>query len=207
MGILAELKGAWRVWRDRGDSLADPKAHEVELAYTDAQGNRWYAFRDPETLPPERAISALVHVRRSDLNYTREDAAKWCADFIEACNEGNMVQAVYLARVMQDRLEWAAEEATLLDVAKCYYLLNDEQPGTMRQDVQDAKDAIWRADKECAAFFLREAFYLTHGFSELSLSDIPTYLAERRTKIRKGSKRKPSAGNGDRTTDTASPVR
>ncbi len=197
MGVITELKGAWSVWRDRRRELNDEAAQPVELVYTDKLGNRWYAFKEPMRMPGERALAALVASRRSDLNYTVEDEREWLKAVRTAANLGEFMDVGYYLRVKEDRIAWACEEATLLDVAKCYFLLNDEPQSAFREDHQRKKVAAWAADEDCRAFFLREAHWLTSGFSELSLADIPAYLEERRTRIRTASKGKRSAKPGE----------
>lgn len=205
MGVIAELKGAWRVYRERRRELADEAAQPVELVYTDKLGNNWYAFKDPMRMPGDRALAALVASRRSDLNYTVEDEREWLKAVRTAANLGEFMDVGYYLRVKEDRATWACEEATLLDVAKSYFLVNDEPQGQFREAWQRKKAEAWAADEDCRAFFLREAYWLTRGFSELSLADIPAYLEERKKRIRTASNERQSARPGARRTASSSP--
>lgn len=206
MALFNELREAWRIWKHRKAELSTVTLHPVRLAYTDAQGNNWYAFEDPTKLPGDRAISALVGMRRNDLNYTEEDEREWVKAAIAAHNAHEHAMVGHYLSVKLDRLDWACESRTLLDVAKVYYLLNDEpQHGAMLSKYQEAKEAAWAADPDAKAFFLREAYWLTDGFSDLSLSDIPTYLVERPKKIQTGSKPKPAGRRGARRAASATP--
>lgn len=198
MALVAELKGAWRVYRDRRKELADEEAQPVDLVYTDKLGNRWYAFRDPLRMPGERALSALVSTRRSDLNFTLEDAKAWWEQTWGYANSGNFMDVGYMLRVYRDRLDWACEENSLLDVAQAYFMINEEPQGAMREKWQQEKRKAWADDEDARGFFLREAYWLTRGFSELSPSDIPTYLAAVRTRIQKASNERRSAKPGGR---------
>lgn len=197
MGVFAELKGAWRVYRDRGKSLADTEAPETKLVHIDSQGNRWYTLVDPLKIPAERAISALVAMRRNELNYTEKDERVWVDAAIAAHNAHEHAQVGYYLTVKKDRLDWACEDKTLLELAKAYFWINEEPAaGPMLPKWQEQKEAAWASDANARAFFLREAFWHINGFSELSLSDIPNYLEARAKKIQTESKPKPSARRG-----------
>lgn len=206
MGLLLELRNAWRVWRQRRKDLGAIEALDTVLVYSDANGNNWYGLRDPLKLPADRAISALVAMRRNDLNYTAEDEREWATKAIEAHNAGDHAMVGHYLSVKLDRLDWAAEEKTLLEVAKVYHWMNEEpRDGAMLPVWQARKDEAFSADPDCRAFFLREAYWLTAGFSDLSLSDIPTYLAVRPRKIQKASKPKPVARRGGKVAASATP--
>lgn len=204
MELVSQLKAAWRVWRNRRKELAGA-AEPVQLVYTDTEGNQWFAFEDPMRMPGDRALAALVNIRRADLNYTVEDEREWLEAALTSHNLGQHADVGYYLAVKRDRLTWTVEERTMLDVACVYFLLNDEPQGTMPAEHQERKRAIWAKDEACRAFFLREAYWLTRGFSELSLSDIPNYLAEKRKPIPKAPKRQPTAKRGGKRTASPSP--
>lgn len=195
-----ELMAAFRVYQQRGRELSNPDAEEVELVYTDKLGNNWYRFVDPLRMPGDRALSALVATRRGDLNYTRDDELEWIKTARDAANRGNFMEVGYLLRVKEDRLAWACEEKTLQSIAQVYYLLNDEPQALFQRKWQDEKARIWAEDEEARAFFLREAYMLTNGFSQLSLADIPNYLAERTIRMAMAEKQKQSAAPGGKET-------
>jgi hypothetical protein len=208
MGLWAELKGAWRVWRNRRAYLGKPEAQEMALVYTDAAGNMWYGLVDPLQLPADRAISALVGMRRNDLNYTEADEREWLKETREAHNANDHAKVGYHLTIKEDRLDWACEEKTLLEIAKVYYWINEEpQDGPLLPVWQAKKEAAWEADPDAKAFFLREAYWLTNGFSDLSPSDIQTYLAVRRKKIQMETKPKPAARRGGKRAASATPAK
>lgn len=204
MGAFTELKGAWRVWRDRQRELSDPKAEKVDLVYTDKAGNNWYRFADPLRMPGDRALAALVATRRGDLNYTVDDERAWVRAAIGANNVNDRTMLGHYLMVKQDRLDWACEENTLRGVAQVYFLLGEEPQGVFSAEWQAKKEAIWAADEQARAFFLREAYWLTRGFSELSLTDIPNYLAIKSKAGQMLSAKKPNEKPGAKSTASTS---
>ena len=184
---LAKLIGRWRSRKDRRQDLKDDQSAEVELVYTDSFGNRWYSFANPLQIPASRALAAQVAATRADMNLTREDLSEYIQEMKGFAESGQVVDLYYLLRVLEDRITWSCEEDSLLAMAEIYFLLNDEPQGKVKESIGKKKREIWAKDEDCRAFFLREAYYLISGYSELSLEAIPNYLRERRSILERGS--------------------
>lgn len=151
------------------------------LVLVDATGHAWYAFDDPLKMPAARAIEAELAAEWSNLNITPDDFDAFCNEMRDHGNKGNIVSLFSALDRMQERRKWACEGKTLLELAKVYFMVDDE-PLEMSTEKHNAiKEQVWKEDGVTRAFFLRRAFVLTRGFSEFSEKDILTYLSAQET--------------------------
>lgn len=157
----------------------DCPAQEI---YTDIEGGKWYAFTNPVIMPAMRTISAEAAGKAADLCMTPELFAKMIQEAKEYASQGSIVEAFAVLDKMQRRTEWAAEEATLLNLSAVYFLREGEDPEVPSEYYTKEKHRIWSIDGKCRAFFLIAAFRLTNKYGEISERDILQYLMEKRVK-------------------------
>lgn len=177
----------------------------VDLMYTDALGNEWYTFADPLRMPAQRALAAEVAATWADLNIAKEDLADYVRRMKAYGNEGDIVRLFHLLTIIEQRLEWACEDKTLLALAKCYYLINDEPIMSPSDQHNRLKDEVWDRDRECRGFFLRSAFVLTKGYSQFSPNDILSYLEVQKVEEAKGGLRSVRVTASGQSTKPSSP--
>lgn len=158
----------------------------VKLVHVDAGGNAWYGFDDPLRMPAARALAGEVAATWADLNITKDDLKDYVARMKAFGNQGDIVRMFHLLTVLEERVEWACEDRTLLQLAQVYYLLNDEPIMQPSPEHNEQKERIWAADQECRGFFLRSAFVLTKGYSEFSAADILNYFQVQRAAEQRG---------------------
>lgn len=169
--------------------------------YRDQAGHVYYGFEDPLKMPAARAIEAELAAEWANLNVTRDDLRAFLASMREHGQKGDIVGLFQVLANLQDRVEWACEGRSLLELAKVYYLVDDEPIERTTERHNEIKARAWASDNAAKGFFLREAFVLTRGFSEFSASDILAYSVARETiamRLRKERTSSSSAPKRDR---------
>jgi hypothetical protein len=151
---------------------------DVEEVYVDKNGNKWYAYVNPMTIPAKRAIAAEIATRFAEMNLTKASFKVLVEEMKKKANEGNIVELFQLLAEIEFRLEFLGEEETLKELACCYFLLNDEDESDFNDVYKNMKLNIWKEDEECKYFFIQGAFILTHAYSNLSEIDIQEYLVQ-----------------------------
>jgi hypothetical protein len=68
------------------------------------------------------------------------------------------------------------EAKSMLELAKCYFVIDDEPLQMQTEKHDELKEARWKEDADCRGFFLRQAFVITKGYSGFSEIDIQDYL-------------------------------
>ena len=151
---------------------------EVVKVYQDKFGNEWFEYVNPMQLPAKRAIAAEVATRFAEMNLTKENLITLMADMKKKANDGNIVDLFQLLAEIEFRLNFLGEETTLLELACCYYLINNEDETDFSDLYRNKKLEIFKLDGEAKAFFIQGAFRYTIKYSELSEIDILDYLKQ-----------------------------
>jgi hypothetical protein len=149
--------------------------HTASVCYVDAAGNKWYAFDRPMSMPAPRAIAAELAAEWALMNFTPEDLLAYVDKMVADANAGQIVDMFASLHYIRERVKWSCEHKSLLELAKCYFVINDE-PLKMQTEAHDKlKAERFATDPDCRAFFLRQSFALMRGSSELSGNDIQAY--------------------------------
>ena len=149
--------------------------YTAKRIYTDRFGNAWYAFTDPLRIPGARSLAAELAATWCELNMTKEDILTYMRNIRSSANKGDFVRACRLIDCMEERVEWACEDKSLLGLAKVYFTINDEPLNAPTEAHTMLKDEVFANDSECRAFFLLRAHVLTKASSEFSPADILNY--------------------------------
>ena len=151
---------------------------KLQTVYTDKFGNEWKQFTNQLDLPATRAIAAEIATKHTEFNITPDLFKQMIGLMKEHANKGEIVELFHLLEEIEIRTEMIGEEQTLLELACCYYLLNDENPEGSGNDKRLEKLRILDQDNEAKNFFLRSCFEITKEFSNISGADIIKYLKE-----------------------------
>jgi len=106
---------------------------------------------------------------------TPQDVREYLKAIRASANKGDFVRACRLIDCMEERLEWACEDKSLLGLAKVYFTINDEPLSQPTNAHTELKDRIFEEDAETRAFFLLRAHALIKVSSEFSPADILNY--------------------------------
>ncbi len=140
----------------------------------------FYMFKNPLNLPAARAIAGEVAMRQAECNMDRETILAFIASMMEAAKKGEVVKMFADLQNMEERVNYACEEETLLSLACVYFLIEGEDPFKMNSKIQEKKKELIRSDENARAFFLTSAYNLTSEFSDMSAADILNYLKEQK---------------------------
>lgn len=172
--------------QERTHTTPDGVEFTVKEVYRDAKGHVYYGFEDPLRMPAQRALAGEVAATWADLNLTKEDLDRYLLRIESLFDKGKIGDAIHIVKVMKGRLKWACEDKTLLNLAKVYYLIDDEPIMVPSDRHNRLKDERWEEDRDARAFFLRTAFVLTKGYSGFSANDILSYLEVQRVREARG---------------------
>lgn len=147
----------------------------VEI-FIDALGRKWYQFENPMTIPAKRAIAAEVATKMQEMNITKDNLLELMAKMKEHANKGNIVDLFAILNEIEFRLNFIAEEETLINLAACYFVIDGEDETDFSEVEKSRKVSYIKENKEAFNFFVQRAFELTMNYSELSEVDINEYL-------------------------------
>jgi hypothetical protein len=147
----------------------------LQLVYTDKKFNRWYIFRDFTMIHYTRLIAAETALRHTEFNLTKEQLLKLLHMMKAFGDAGQIVNMFGIIAELEQRIEYAAEEETLLQLACCYTVFNDE-PDLYDPSWQKTKLAVLKKDINAKNFFLQLAWQSTKKYSNMSDLDILEYL-------------------------------
>lgn len=161
----------------------DPES-PIDCIY-DRDGVRFYAFRDPAKMPALRMISAEAAAKQADLCMTPEMYHRMKEEAKAKANAGNIIDCFVIMDKIGERMEYAAETVTLMNLANCYFLLEGEDPTRVTDTWTEKKMKLWKSNEEMRDFFLIASFRLTGKYGSISGEDILKYLEKQRLKTTK----------------------
>lgn len=169
--------------RKQQQQVAEPVQHAtgskipLKIAFTEANGVKWYEYQNPMQMPARRAIAAEVATRFAQMNVTKDVLLEFITNMEQKANNGNIVELFHLLTELKFRLEYIGEENTMLDLAACYFVLEGEDESDFSEVFKQKKLERLRTSGELKDFFVSRAFQLTTSYSELSQADIHDYLS------------------------------
>ena len=121
-----------------------------------------------------------LHNRVTDV-----ELAGFCDRITEAMDEQKFTKAAGYVERLKERISYAVEMTTLLQLAKSFFFLEGENINRSSRYYSEKKDEIFEEDLECRAFFLQGAWKLTDMYADMPDIDILTYLMEVEARKRK----------------------
>lgn len=166
------IKNLLNKFKRHRNSLQKPLEH----VYTDKFGNRYYQLKEISQISYRRSIAAEIATRQAEFNLTKDDMKKIIASMKTMANEGNIVDMFALLSEVEQRMDYAGEEETLLHLASVYFFNETEDIDEYLVPEQTAKIDLWRQDPHAKTFFLHRAFERTRAYTNISDSDIQLSL-------------------------------
>jgi hypothetical protein len=154
------------------------KDSRLALVYTASGGHEFYSVIDPTHLPAARGVAAERALRFMNMNLSESVLRDLLFKQQEAQNKGDHTTAHAITREMQLRLDFLAEEQSMMELAAVYVYLRGESPDVPSQTWHNRKMQIMRDDPMARAFFLATAQGLSKHFSSRPAEDLLAYLAE-----------------------------
>jgi hypothetical protein len=146
--------------------------------FTDSLGRNWYEFQNAVTIPAKRAIAAEVATKFQEMNLTKKSLLELMEKMKDHANNGKIVDLFAILHEIEFRLNFIAEEETLINLAAAYFVIEGEDE-TDFSEVEKAKKIEYiKENKEAFNFFVQRAFEFTTNYSEMSEIDIQEYLLQ-----------------------------
>lgn len=150
----------------------------LRAIFLDKDGRNWYEFENPMTIPAKRAIAAEVATKLQEMNLTKENLLELMAKMKEYANKGQIVELFSILHEIEFRLNFIAEEETLINLAACYFVIDGEDESDFSEVEKSKKIAYIKDNKEAFNFFVQRAFEYTTNYSDMSEIDIQEYLTQ-----------------------------
>ncbi len=172
----------WFKRRQQPGSENKPSQHvtgsklPLNKIFTDSDGDEWFEYRNPMTMPAKRAIAAEVATRFAEMNMTKDQLKTMVEAMKKSANSGNIVEMFHLLAEIEWRLEFIGEEQTLMELAACYYVLNGEDETEFNDVFKQRRIDKLNQNPLVRDFFVQRALESTMKFSELSSDDIREFL-------------------------------
>lgn len=94
--------------------------------FLDKEGRNWYEFENAMTIPAKRAIAAEVATRMQEMNLTKETFLELLGKMKEHADKGQIVDLFAILNEIEFRLNFIAEEDTLINLAASYFVIEGE---------------------------------------------------------------------------------
>lgn len=162
----------------------DPRSgseYVVHHCYTDTLGHHWYEFEEPLQMPSSRGVETEFAAEWAMLHLTPDDLLAFIDKLKEQGSAGKVVDMFGTLTVLEARVKAQADMKSLSELAKAYFLIDDEPLGNMTVHHNELKEDVWRKDPEARGFFLQRVFASILGFSQFSALDILTYFRDQET--------------------------
>ena len=150
----------------------------VKAIFLDKEGRNWYEFENPMTIPAKRAIAAEVATKMQEMNITKENLIQLMGKMKEYANQGKIVDLFAILHEIEFRLNFIAEEETLINLAACYFVIEGEDETDFSEIDKIKKVNYIKDNKEAFNFFVQRAFEYTTNYSDMSEIDIQEYLLQ-----------------------------
>lgn len=149
----------------------------LKAIFVDKEGRNWYEFENPMTIPAKRAIAAEVATKMQEMNLTKEVLLELMAKMKDYANKGQIVELFAILNEIEFRMNFIAEEETLINLAASYFVIDGEDETDFSEVDKVKKVNYIKENKEAFNFFVQRAFEYTSNYSDMSEVDIQEYLA------------------------------
>ena len=146
--------------------------------YVDKDGRKWYEFENPLMIPAKRAIAAEVATKMQEMNLTKDVLLELMAKMKDHANKGQIVDLFAILNEIEFRLNFIAEEETLINLAACFFVIDGEDETDFSEVEKNNKINYIKSNGEAFNFFVQRAFSYTTKYSQLSDIDIQEYLTQ-----------------------------
>lgn len=156
--------------------------YPLDHIYTDKLNNKWYTFRNPAHIPALRTITISQQLRQSRMNMTEEKLLEYLKDIDKCVNNSDPGGVLMHTSLIRERMTYALEPQTMMDLATTMFLIEGEEPTTIVEDDIRKKKEILKSDIEACAFFLTAAYNSTQTYGDISQGDTLEFLKDYQAK-------------------------
>lgn len=152
------------------------KEIELELVYTDSNGNKWRSPKDLSEYPFVRLNMIQTYSRYADLKMDSQRLHTIVDNALNCLNKGEEHDAIILLNEVKVAENLFCEKNTLLKLASAMFLINDEKANSFNDNYEKLKIDTMLNDAECMAFFLPIAYQTLTNFKNNSSLQVVEYL-------------------------------
>lgn len=152
----------------------------LTLAYTSANGTKFYSHKNPLEIGAIRGIGADKARRFADMMITERSLRELIKECKAAGGQNDLVRAFWIIEEIDFRLKFISEEKSTLDLVCIYFMLENEDPDMPSDALNREKHKIFEDDPKANAFFLRIGVELTSKLSGKPAEDSVAFLEESR---------------------------
>ena len=152
------------------------KEIELELVYTDSNGNKWRSPKDLSEYPFVRLNMIQTYSRYADLKMDSQRLHTIVDNTLNCLNKGEEHEAIILLNEVKVAESLFCEKNTLLKLASAMFLINDEKANSFNDNYEKLKIDMMLNDAECMAFFLPIAYQTLTNFKNNSSLQVVEYL-------------------------------
>jgi hypothetical protein len=168
----------FKKWFGGPGPIDNSKNKNLLFVYRDKAGVNYYTWSDPYKVPAIRAISGERASRYSDMYMNRKTLKLLIAEMKKAGNQNDWAKVFHIIIEMENRMEFLAEESTLLELASVYYIRQDEDPDKPSDSLLEEKIIAWKKDDGARSFFVLGALLSTGRYTPQQGRNILAYLEE-----------------------------
>jgi hypothetical protein len=161
--------------RVRRDDKKNDKT-PLEHIYTDKFGNKYFQLMSIEQMSQQRAYYTEIAAIKAEMCVTKETLLIALREMRELGNKGEIVKMFGILDELEQRVEYGAEEETLMLLASVFFFDEYEDINDYVLGEQMRKMEIWKQDERAKNFFLLKAFHQTKNSINISEQDIARYL-------------------------------
>lgn len=141
-------------------------------------GIKWYAHVNPLQISASRGVAAAKAKRFVDMMISESELKRLIAEQKKAAKEMDVIKVYAIVNEIDIRLNFLAEENSIIDLICIYFMLQDEDPMESSDKQNAIKREIIATESNARAFFLTCGKHLTERFNDISEADLLSYLEE-----------------------------
>jgi hypothetical protein len=158
-------------------TLADKKIeYDTEFICELEDGKRFYMFKDPMNMPQSRLLEAQLRTKMAEMNINLEGLYDYTDAQRKSMNEGDFVTAASLLDRLEERLTWACEERTLMDLACVLIFHEDEDKFKVTDKWDNYKRNLMDTNPDIRAVFTQRAYSSLNGSEKRTEEEVSAYL-------------------------------
>lgn len=143
--------------------------------YGGEDGTQYYCYENPANMSVGRALQAEKATKYAEMAITKAELLRLFGMAKNMAEDGQLVNTFAILKEIENRMEFAAEEETLFQLAGVYFLAENE---TAEYDAKFVAEKIerWKKSPKDSDFFLQNAWQLTLNIQHTYITDIIPYL-------------------------------
>lgn len=164
-------------------AIDNSKDERLELCFTDIQGNKFFKWKHPASMPGIRHLAGWRSIEYAGMGVDEKSLLTFIADALTANKDGDKGKVGYTLLTLRGRIEKSNPTRAYMELAAVYSIMNDEDPNKYSPAITQKKLEVWNLDLKAHAFFLNFAYKISRDLINTSNTDTPIVLATQATEM------------------------